>query len=330
MKLESNRRVRYYRYIAIVLAIFLSVSAVLFALRAWEVGRDRYPEFTFDDGVIEYGGVKYEPRENVETLLMLGLDKMSQTQTYESYNNDMQADFLLLMVLDNDAKTCSAVHINRDTVANVQVLGVNGNPIETVSKQIALAHTYGNGKEVSCRNTADAVSDLLHGARVDHFISLKMDAVPMLNDLLGGVEVEVLDDFGSIDPTLIKGERVTLKGEQALTYVRARGGVGDGTNLSRMKRQQQYMGALIDSYVERGAADETFIIDTIVKMSEQIVSDRTVNQLDELFNKLKTYDRSDITDFDGESKVVNGLNEFYPDNQAVEQLVIDLFYKVKE
>mgnify|MGYP000585160404 FL=1 len=68
-----------------------------------------------------------------------------------------------------------------------------------------------------------------------------MDAVPILNDLLGGVEVTVLDDFSGIDDTLIKGETVTLHGDHALTYVRERYGLEDSSNSTRMVRQRQYM-----------------------------------------------------------------------------------------
>ena len=157
--------------------------------------------------------------EDVESFLILGLDKFEDAINNDSYNNDQRADFLMLLVFDNSEKKFTAVHLNRDTMVNMNVLGVAGQKIGTVNKQLALAHTYGNGRDVSCRNTADAVSELLNGVKVNHYLSITMDAVPILNDLLGGVEVTVLDDFSGIDDTLIKGETVTLHGDHALTYV---------------------------------------------------------------------------------------------------------------
>ncbi len=327
MKKPSSRKGRYFRYAAIALAIVIVAAAGLFCLYLWEKGQDEYPSLDYIDSIIELNGKKYAPKKNVETLLLLGLDKFDggAATDDDAFINNKQADFLLLMVFDNDAGTCSAVQINRDTMANIGVLGVAGNRIETVTKQIALAHTYGNGKEVSCRNTADAVSDLLHGVDIDSFISLAMDAVPIYNDLLGGIEVTVLDDFGGIDAELVKGERVVLKGEQALTYVRARQGMEDASNLARMERQKQYLNALMQKSAER-SKDEDFIIESSLKMADYIVSDRTVNQLQALADKLSSYEVAPIISIAGETEIVDGLNQFRPDEEAVMQLVLDLFY----
>lgn len=57
---------------------------------------------------------------------------------------------------------------------------------------------------------------LLYGVEIDHYISLMMDGVAVLNDLAGGVTLKVMDDFGAFDPALVQGETVTLRGEQAL------------------------------------------------------------------------------------------------------------------
>ena len=73
-----------------------------------------------------------------------------------------------------------------------------------------------------------------------------MDAVPVFNDLVGGVEIEVLDDFTGIDDTLVKGKTVTLMDEHALHYVRTRKDLEDSSNSTRMKRQQQYINALYE------------------------------------------------------------------------------------
>ena len=161
--------------------------------------------------------------------------------------------------------------------------------INTVTKQIALSHTYGNGKEISCRNTADSVSELLYGMQIDHFISLTMDSVGIYNDLVGGVEVTVLDDFKGIDDTLIKGEKVLLKSKHALNYVRTRYGLDDSSNNNRMNRQQQYVNALFEKSKKITEKNDEFIIDASLKMADYIVSDRSVTQLQELAKKIVDY-----------------------------------------
>jgi LCP family protein required for cell wall assembly len=263
---ESNVGIEKSSYIKIgvvaVILIFLVVAGLVL-LHRWEDSRGKFPEHEVEGTTIEYQGKKYALSENVETFLVLGLDKFEGEGMTDSYNNDKQADFLMLFVFDNDTKKCTAIQINRDTMVAVNVLGVAGNKVDTLTRQIALAHTYGNGRDVSCRNTADSVSSLLKGVKVNHYLSVMMDAVPIFNDLVGGVEVVVLHDFTGIDDTLVKGETVTLMGEQALRYVRTRNGLEDSTNSTRMERQQQYINALYDKTMSRIHGDESFIIEFV-------------------------------------------------------------------
>ncbi len=267
--------------------------------------------------------------EDVESFLILGLDKFEDAINNDSYNNDQRADFLMLLVFDNSEKKFTAVHLNRDTMVNMNVLGVAGQKIGTVNKQLALAHTYGNGRDVSCRNTADAVSELLNGVKVNHYLSITMDAVPILNDLLGGVEVTVLDDFSGIDDTLIKGETVTLHGDHALTYVRERYGLEDSSNSTRMVRQRQYMTAVYDKAMLKIENDDNFVIEASSKLADYIVSDRSVNQLQEIAKKLSQYKFTEIETLEGESVVKDGLMEFRPDTDSIDKIVFELFYKKK-
>lgn len=55
-------------------------------------------------------------------------------------------------------------------MTEINVLCVAGEKVGTVNKQIVLAHIYGNGNEVSCRNTSDVVSALLNDIKEDQII----------------------------------------------------------------------------------------------------------------------------------------------------------------
>lgn len=311
-----------------LLAVFLLTGAFLL-LELWEKRQSIFPEQKTENTVYEYNGVEYVKNEEVESFLILGLDKFEDAINNDSYNNDQRADFLMLLVFDNSEKKFTAVHLNRDTMVNMNVLGVAGQKIGTVNKQLALAHTYGNGRDVSCRNTADAVSELLNGVKVNHYLSITMDAVPILNDLLGGVEVTVLDDFSGIDDTLIKGETVTLHGDHALTYVRERYGLEDSSNSTRMVRQRQYMTAVYDKAMLKIENDDNFVIEASSKLADYIVSDRSVNQLQEIAKKLSQYKFTEIETLEGESVVKDGLMEFRPDADSIDKIVFELFYKKK-
>ncbi len=321
---QDNRR-----KLLLVVLFFLLVGAAVLVLVQWDRQRDVFPsqgESLRD--TIEYEGKTYMLREDVETILVMGLDKFTVADS-DAYYNDQQADFLMLLVLDNTHKTATAVHINRDTMTQVNVLGVAGKKIGTVTQQIALSHAYGNGQRVSLHNTAAAVSNLFHGIKVDTSISLTMRAVGFINDAVGGVPVEVLGDFSGIDDTLVQGETVTLTGRQALTYIRAREGLADDSNLFRMERQRQYLTGLYEKIVENAREEETFLGKTLLQLSEHMVCDRSAAQLQTQLRKLVNYPFNQIRTVEGTSQAGAEFMEFYPDAAALRKLVVELFYEAK-
>lgn len=329
MRKQEFAKIPFIKIGIIALVVVFLIALGFVGLKMWEKNFGLFPEHEIGDPVIEHDGKKYVLKDNVETFLVLGLDKFEGSSSEDSYNNDKQADFLMLFVFDNDAKQYTAIHINRDTMVDINVLGVAGNKVSTVHKQIALAHTYGNGRDLSCHNTADSVSSLLLGMKVNHYISVTMDAVATVNDEVGGVEVEILDDFTAIDSAMIKGETVRLMGSQALLYVRERAALEDSTNSTRMERQQQYMKALYKSFKNTAENDGEFIANVAVKISDYMVSDRSVTQLQTLLRKINEYEFKGIESIEGNSVAGKEFMEFYPDENALKHLVIHLFYKPK-
>lgn len=317
---------------AAVLAIVFFLSAGLLGVHLWEQHQNsKQPSSSaYGDTILKHNGKEYVLKDNVETLLIMGLDKFEGEVKESSYNNDRQADFIMLLVIDNDNSCYYGLQINRDTMAEVNILGVSGQKVDSVTKQIALAHTYGNGKKTSGRNVADSVSKLLLDVNVNHYVSLTMDAVPVMNDLVGGVEVEVLDDFTGIDNTLVKGEKVNLMGQHALNYVRTRYGLEDSSNENRMKRQRQYLNALFDKTKEKSENDTDFIANATLKLSEYLISNRSAIALQAVFDKITDYEYKGIKEIEGELKKGEEFMEFYPDKTSVKKTVIDLFYKEKE
>ena len=325
-KHKNNDRIL--KIIAVILAIIIVVCGILYAISLWEnhIGNFDEPKTTDVAGQnIDFNGRKYTLNEDVETVLVMGLDKFERSDE-DSYSNDMQADFLMLLVIDNAKEECTALHINRDTLAQMSVLGVAGDRIDTVSQQLALAYTYGNGKEISCRNTAEAVSGLLLGIEIDHYVSVTMNSVAEYNDLVGGVKVKVLDDFSGIDDTLVSGKEVILKGEHALNYVRSRYGLDDSTNNRRMERQRQYIEALYKKTVERIEADDEFIVDSASKLSKDLVSDCSANILQSIAEKIADYKFAGIRYIEGETVMSDDYLEFHPEAESLKEAVVELFY----
>jgi hypothetical protein len=84
------------------------------------------------------------------------------------------------------------------------------------------------------------------GLTVDHFMMVDFNAVKTLTTAVGGVEVCVAKDVDDKKShlKLSKGKH-TIEGEQALAFVRTRGAFGQGSDLSRIQTQQQFLGAML-------------------------------------------------------------------------------------
>lgn len=282
---------------------------------------------TLPKDAVEYAGDYYVPRKNLQSVLIMGLDKYEREETTIGYTNKMQADFLLLAVIDKDAKTCELLHLNRDTMTEIRRLGIGGGETGTFTGQLALAHTYGSGGSDSCLNAVKAVSKLLGGVKIDHYMTLTMDAVAKINDLVGGVTVTMLEDFTEIDPAMVKGQEVTLKGENALAYVRFRKGIGDQSNLSRMERQRQYLEAFYGKLMETNKKVSGFLSSTLLKVNDDFVSDCTVNQLEALSNLLELCTVAPIRTIEGKAIQGEEFMEFYADADSIQENVMALFYE---
>lgn len=329
--------VRVLKGTAAILAVVLVLLAGMLLLQRWENTQDAPVSSSGEASSVEagapvdgreityYNGTAYAKKEDLETVLLLGVDKF-EGETPEGYLNNQQADFLLLLVMDKENETCTPIQLNRDTMTQIQILGVTGEPAGTFTGQLALAHTYGSGEEDSCENTVLAVENLLYGMEIDHYVSLTMDGVALLNDLVGGVTVEVLDDFSGIDDSLVQGETVTLQGQQALTYVRSRGGLEDSSNLHRMERQRQYLSALQQQLKQASQQDSGFTLDALLQLNEYMVSDCTVNQLSDLGDSMAAYEIEDIRTTEGDAQVGEEYMEFTVDEDALQQLVLEVFY----
>lgn len=319
--------------IAAVAAILAAAAAVLLLLYGWETRRQNTetpdPYAGQEESLTYYNGAWYARRE-LETVLVMGVDKYAADTETDSYVNQEQADFLLLLVLDRNAGICTALPLNRDTMTEITALGLAGERTGSFTGQLALAHTYGSGGLDSAHNEGRAVSTLLYGTEIDHVMAFTMDAVPVLTDAVGGVPVVVEDDFSAMTDQLPMGQEVTLRGDLALTFVRGRGSMGgEKTNLNRMARQNAYLQGLYRQ-LQGAAQDEGFLTQLLLELSPYLDTDCTAAQLNDLYQTV-VQDRLEVLDAPaGEAVEGSEFMEFYVDEDALRQTVIDLFYEQRD
>lgn len=277
-----------------------------------------------------YQGQDYVERQDLTALLLIGVDQLSDTSP-AGFRQGGQADFLLLCVLDHENEVVRTLHIDRDAVTQVVVLGVLGNEVGARDMQICLAHGFGDSEQSRSQYTVRAVRHLLQGAPVTGYLSADLDAIPVINDALGGVEVTLDADFTAFDAEMRQGATLTLNGQQALWYVRLRREVGEGTNLERMARQRAYLIAALQRMRSRCAQDGQFLQDFWDQVENVVTTGVSRGRLINELNRALNYDVLPIHTLEGIYAVDEaGFMAFYPDQAHLLAWVMEAFYKPAE
>lgn len=323
-------RMKHIKQVVFFCIILILVLVMIFSgLRILESTVFHKPEQvdTYVSRTVTRDGVDYYPRQDMKVMMVLGIDEFGPVKDSGSYNNTGEADMIALLIFDEKNEKCDVICLNRDTMLEMPVLGIGGKQAGTKFGQLALAHTYGSGLEDSCENTRKAVSDFLYGLTVDYYVSLNMDAITILNDAVGGVTVNVTEDFSDVDPTITMGE-MTLMGQQALNYVRVRKDVGDQKNISRMKRQEEYIQNFLSAF-KITAEDELFVLETYDAVSPYIVTDCSAKALTGMISRYAEYTLNEIVSPEGENVMATQYYEFYADEEKLDEMILRLLYAPK-
>ena len=330
MKIARNPRTE--KFLLILLAVILILGLLLLAVHFFGdlPASDPSEAGSVSEDLTYYQGSWYAMRKDLETLLLIGLDKTSDEVIADSYNNDRQADVLSLLVLDRTNGVCHVLPLNRDTMTEICSLGLAGEINHRYQGQLALAHTHGRGRQDSALNVCRAVSTLLYGVKIDHYVTMTMDGIAVLNDAVGGVKVTVEDDFSAVTDRLPMGQEVRLTGDLAEIFIRSRRGMQEPTNTARMKRQRAYMEGLLAQLQEKSRADSNFAASTLLELSDYILTDCTATKLEKLYRAIAECEIDMMPAPAGEAVVGKEFWEFYVDKDKLQQTVIDLFFEIRE
>ena len=221
--------------------------------------------------------------------------------------------------------------IPRDTMTRITLTDLSGNVLGKDIQHLTLAYAYGDGRELSCEYTVEAVSELLGGLAIDHYMAVDTDSISVLNDGVGGVTVTIGEPgLASRDPELKLGETVTLEGKQAETFVRYRDIQQDNTALFRMDRHQQYMEGFFTALKKKAAEDDKILIRLLDSIQDHMVTDMQKDQyLKAALDVLNTQQlgAGDFYTLPGSGVTTARYDEFYVDQEAMIPVILDLFYR---
>ena len=279
-------------------------------------------EETSNSDKIVVDGVEYRPNTNLQTVLFMGIDKQAKGVDGSRPGENGQSDSLNLLIVDRETKQAKILQINRDSMVDVEVYSVDGVKVRTELMQIALQYAYGDGEEQSCRLTAERVSELLYGVDVQSYLSLTLEGMSEIADAIGGVQMTIPEDYTAIDPAFVKGATITMDGKLVEKYVRTRDIDELDSNLDRMKRQQQFMNALIQKI--QGMEGQAQYMSLYQKMEPYMVTNMTAEEM----LALKEYHIDDQTmEVPGEVIYKDGHAQYIVDNESLQKNVLKTFYK---
>lgn len=325
--------------LAILLAIVLALVSSFFILT--HIGKSQFHKDDThisneainieDDTAITYQGKKYLLNKDIVSVLVIGIDRNKINQNLGSGNNG-HADVIFIATIDTKTKKSCIIPISRETLADVNLYTSDGKFAGTKKEQICLSYAYGKTPEESSKNVLTSVKRLLYGINISRYVTIELDGVKKLTDMVGGVTVTCLEDIYINSRTYKQGETVNLDGASAKTYIQHRGEDLESNN-RRMQRQKQFLSALINKSGNAVMNDFTKLPAFYNKLSPHFSTNVSLAQITYLAQECLSLNFGDSLNY----KTIEGtLNqgekwvEFIPDEESVLQTVIDTFYLPKK
>lgn len=271
----------------------------------------------------------YQYNSLITTILYAGLDSTDPLKASETYSNKARADSVSVVILDKKKKKMSILALNRDTMTEIRRYTRTGEDMGTYVSHLGYAYSYGDGGEVSCEDLKEAVEKLL-GISIDEYAVTNQSSITSINDLVGGVTVTVPnDDLAAMYPELKKGAVVTLDDSNVKDFLQHRDTAADFSNEGRIERQQAYVTAYVDLLKDRLASEPDQLWQEIGQMNDYLQTSITKNKYLSLARLLEKVSFTDADYYRPTGKDSAGElhDEFYVDEDALQQLVIDLFYE---
>lgn len=322
--------------IIILVLIFLAVSIIGGTfLYLKETGKNdliveqQNPKY---EETIQYNGHTYIYDKNKVAFAFIGVDREEIGQSNGEIGSAGQADTDIIGVVDTQTGQVSVITIPRDTMVDIDLYSASGIFLRTEEMQICLSYAYGDGGESSCKNVTTAMSRILGNVPIEKYFALDLDGIAPLNDAVGGVTLTSLYDFPS--DGVKKGDEITIRGDFAQTYVRRRNVDNIEASLNRTERQTQYVKAYVQqlrSAVVNDFSVITSLYNTAMDYSQTNIALNDVTYLATviLSNGVSDYNQYTLK---GEMKPSSTTSEdvfaeYYVDEDAVMEVVVNCFYK---
>ncbi|MFF2023813.1 LCP family protein [Streptomyces sp. NPDC058171] len=195
-------------------------------------------------------GARGFSKDKAVNILLIGTDKRTGEGNggYGDKNSAGHADTALLLHVAKDRTNATVLSIPRDLITDIPDCPTKqpDGSTEVIPGQTAVRFNTSLGQEGRDAGCAMRTVKELTGIQPDHFMLADFNAVKTLTTAVGGVEVCVAKDVDDPKSHLkLSAGKHTLKGEDALAFVRTRHSFGNQGDLDRIQVQQQFLGSLM-------------------------------------------------------------------------------------
>jgi LCP family protein required for cell wall assembly len=205
-----------------------------------------------------------------------------------------RSDTTILLHVSADRSSATAVSIPRDTLITLPKCKVDGKTVGGGTGKFNEAMTLGGPGCV-----IKAVENM-SGLEIENFMVVDFGGFKRVTEALGGVEICLSEPVN--DPLsglkLSAGKHV-VSGEQALAFVRARKTLGDGSDTSRIRRQQAFLSSMARQVLSSGTLlNPASLLSVLNAATKSLTADpqlANIDNLRELALSMKDLRPGDIT-----------------------------------
>ncbi|WP_344057018.1 LCP family protein, partial [Sphaerisporangium rubeum] len=220
-------------------------------------------------------------------VLLVGSDtRAGDNKRYGQHmeNEGERTDTIILLHVSPNRDKATLISFPRDSMVQIPACK-NARTKVAIPPRLDMINSAFNEGGMACTiNTIEANTNI----RIDHFIKVDFTGFKNIVDALGGIQICVPQAVSDKKAKLeLRAGKQIVRGETALAYVRARYQLGDGSDISRIKRQQIFLSqvakkatsgdtltnpgkliALITAAAQSVVMDPQLDVDTLVQIAQ--------------------------------------------------------------
>lgn len=283
---------------------------------------------------VTYQGKEYKYNDDMINILLLGIDKKGNIED-EVQGIQGLADTIILISVDTNNNNLYMTAIPRDTITEIRQTDVEGNFVQTTKDKLTLQYGYGKDAQESNELMVKTVSNLMRNLPIQRYCAINLDAIPILNDTIGGVDVTALETVQSSNGTVYftEGENVHLEGDTARQYIQIRDVNQVGSAMGRLNRQKQYINAFYSQGVAAVKKDLGLPLSLYNALQPYMYTNINLEDVTYLGTEMlhMNFDPSQLTQIPGEAvfdeNYKDGRTVFNVDEDGLQQWIMQTYYK---